>query len=124
MIQRYTRLKVADNSGARQVMCIGIPGHSHSRYARLGDIITVSVKEAVPNAPDAVKAGKVARAVVVRVAANSARADGTYIRFDDNAVVILGDEKNPLGSRIMGPVARELREQGYTRILSLAPEVV
>ncbi|MBM3946393.1 MAG: 50S ribosomal protein L14 [SAR202 cluster bacterium] len=124
MIQRYTRLNVADNSGARKVMCIGIPGHSHSRYARLGDIITVSVKEAIPNAPEPVKAGKVARAVVVRVAANSSRADGTYIRFDDNAVVILGDEKNPLGSRIMGPVARELRERGYTRILSLAPEVV
>ena len=124
MIQRYTRLNVADNSGARQVMCIGIPGHSHARYAGLGDIITVSVKEAIPNASEPVRAGKVARAVVVRVAKNCSRPDGTYIRFDDNAVVILGDEKTPLGSRIMGPVARELREKGYTRILSLAPEVV
>lgn len=124
MIQRYTRCNVADNSGARQVMCIGIPGHGHARYASLGDIITVSVKEAIPNAPDAVKAGKVVRAVVVRVAKNCSRPDGTYIRFDDNAVVMLGDEKAPLGSRIMGPVARELRERGYTRILSLAPEVV
>ena len=124
MIQRYTRLKVADNSGARLVMCIGIPGHSHSRYAHLGDIITVSIKEAIPNAPDPVKQGKVAHAVVVRVTRKSVRADGTYVRFDDNAAVILGDGKNPLGSRIMGPVARELREKGYTRILSLAPEVV
>lgn len=124
MIQRYTRLNVADNSGARKVMCIGIPGHGHARYASLGDIISVSVKEAIPNAPEAVRSGKVARAVVVRVAKNYGRPDGTYIRFDDNAVVILGEEKNPMGSRIMGPVARELREKGYTRILSLAPEVV
>ena len=105
-------------------MCIGIPGHSHARYATLGDVITVSVKEAIPNAQDAVKQGKVAHAVVVRATKKSRRSDGTYIRFDDNAAVILGDGKAPLGSRIMGPVARELREKGYTRILSLAPEVV
>ena len=124
MIQRYSRLKVADNSGARQIMCISIPGASHQRYARLGDVISVSVKEAIPNAPDAVRKGTVVRAVIVRTRRNTRRQDGTYIRFDDNAAVILSDQYNPTGTRIFGPVARELREKGYMKIVSLAPEVV
>ena len=124
MIQRFTRLRVADNSGARVVMCIGIPGASHRRYAGLGDVISVTIKEAVPNAQDAVRKGKVVRAVVVRIHKNHGRPDGTYIRFDDNAAVILSDALNPVGTRIFGPVARELRDKGYTKIVSLAPEVV
>ena len=124
MIQRYSRLKVADNSGARQIMCIGIPGASHQRYARLGDVISVSVKEGIPNAPDAVRKGKGLRAVIVRTRRNTRRQDGSYIRFDDNAAVVLSDQYNPTGTRIFGPVARELREKGYMKIVSLAPEVV
>lgn len=124
MIQRYTRLTVADNSGAKVIMCINIPGYSYRRYAQVGDVIVASVKEAVPNAPEPVKKGKVVRAVIVRQRAPYRRADGTYVRFDDNAAVILGEGKNPLGSRVLGPVARELREREFTRILSLAPEVV
>jgi large subunit ribosomal protein L14 len=124
MIQRQTRLKVADNSGARQVQCIGIPGASHRRYAGLGDIISVTVKEAIPNAPEGVRKGTVLRAVIVRAHKNYGRPDGSYIRFDDNAAVILTDALNPVGTRIFGPVARELREKGFMKIVSLAPEVV
>lgn len=124
MIQRFSRLRVADNSGARVVMCIGIPGASHRRYAGLGDVISATIKEAVPNAQEAVRKGKVVRAVIVRVHKNHGRPDGTYIKFDDNAAVVLSDTLNPVGTRIFGPVARELRDKGYTKIVSLAPEVV
>ena len=124
MIQRQSRLTVADNSGARVVQCINIPGASHRRYAGLGDVISASIKEAVPNAPDAVRKGKVVRAVIVRTHKNSHRQDGTYIRFDDNAAVILTDDQTPIGTRVFGPVARELRDKGYMRIVSLAPEVL
>ncbi len=123
MIQHMSRLAVADNSGAKQVMCIGIPGSSRRRYAGLGDIITCSVKDAIPNAPDPVRAGKVVKAVIVRVVKNTRRPDGTHIRFDENAAVVLTDALNPIGTRIFGPVARELREKGFMRIVSLAPEV-
>ena len=124
MIQHMSRLKVADNSGAKQLMCIGIPGSSRRRYAGLGDVITCSVKDAVPNAQEAIRAGKVVRAVIVRVVSNTRRPDGTHIRFDENAAVILTEAQIPVGTRIFGPVARELREKGYMRIVSLAPEVV
>jgi len=124
MIQHMSRLKVADNSGAKQLMCIGIPGSSRRRYAGLGDVITCSVKDAVPNAQEAIRAGKVVRAVIVRVVSNTRRPDGTHIRFDENAAVILTEAQTPVGTRIFGPVARELREKGYMRIVSLAPEVV
>lgn len=122
MIQNYTRLKVADNSGARTIMCINVLGGSHRRYAYLGDIIIAAVKTATPNAP--VKKGEVVRAVVVRTSWPHRRPDGSYIRFDDNAAVLLDDKTNPRGSRIFGPVARELREKNFTKIASLAPEVL
>lgn len=122
MIQKFSRLKVADNSGARKVMCIQVLGGSGKRYARVGDVIVVTVKEAIPSSP--VKKGEVVRAVVVRTAQPYRRPDGSYIRFDDNAAVILGDDLNPRGTRIFGPVARELREKNYMRIVSLAPEVL
>ncbi|HXH22702.1 MAG TPA: 50S ribosomal protein L14 [Dehalococcoidia bacterium] len=122
MIQKFTRLKVADNSGAREIMCIQIPGGSRKRYARVGDVIVASVKQAQPGA--AVKKGDVVRAVVVRVAKNYGRPDGSYIRFDENAAVILSDKLNPKGTRIFGPVARELRERDFMKIVSLAPEVI
>ena len=124
MIQHMSRLSVADNSGAKQLMCIGIPGSSRRRYAGLGDVITCSVKDAVPNAQEAIRAGKVVRAVIVRVVNNTRRPDGTHIRFDENAAVILTEAQTPVGTRIFGPVARELREKGYMRLVSLAPEVV
>ncbi|MBI2165782.1 MAG: 50S ribosomal protein L14 [Chloroflexi bacterium] len=124
MISRYTRLKVADNSGARVIMCIGIPGTSYRRYAGLGDVIVAAVKEAVPAAAEPVRKGKVVKAVVVRIRRVHRRTDGTYIRFDDNAAVVLTDQANPQGTRIFGPVARELREKNFTKIVSLAPEVV
>jgi len=124
MIQRESRLNVADNSGARVIQCIGIPGASHRRYAGVGDVITASVKEAIPNAPEAVRSGKIVRAVIVRVRHNTGRPDGTHIRFDDNAAVILNERLTPVGTRIFGPVSRELRDRGYMRIVSLAPEVV
>ena len=124
MIQRESRLGVADNSGARVIQCIGIPGASHRRYAGVGDVIVASVKEAIPNAPEPVRSGTVVRAVIVRVKKNVGRPDGTHIRFDDNAAVILTERMTPVGTRIFGPVARELRERGYMRIVSLAPEVV
>jgi len=122
VIQPYTRLKVADNSGAREIMCINVPGGSRRRYASVGDIIVASIKDAVPGA--AAKKGEVVRAVVVRVAKNYRRLDGSYIRFDDNAAVLLTDKNNPRGTRIFGPVARELREKEFMKIVSLAPEVV
>lgn len=122
MIQTLTRLKVADNSGAKQIMCIGVPGGTRRRYARVGDIIVASVKEAIPGA--AVKKGDVVRAVVVRTVKKYGRSDGTYIRFDENAAVVLDDRGNPKGSRIFGPVARELRDKNFMKIISLAPEVL
>lgn len=122
MIQTYTRLKVADNSGARQIMCVNIPGGTRRRYAAVGDVIVASVKKAMPGG--AVKKGSVVKAVVVRVAHNYRRPDGSYIRFDDNAAVLLAEANNPKGTRIFGPVARELREKNFTKIISLAPEVV
>jgi large subunit ribosomal protein L14 len=122
LIQKFSRLTVADNSGARKVMCIQVLGGTRKRYARIGDVIVVTVKEAIPSS--AVKKGEVVRAVVVRTAQPYRRPDGSYIRFDDNAAVILSDELNPRGTRIFGPVARELREKNYMRIVSLAPEVL
>ena len=121
MIQTYTRLKVADNTGARQLMCINILG-SRKKYARVGDLIIASVKRAIPGS--VVKKGDVVRAVVVRVAHKYRRPDGSYIRFDENAAVILTDKNNPKGTRIFGPVARELWDKDYTKIISLAPEVL
>jgi large subunit ribosomal protein L14 len=122
MIQQYSRLKVADNSGARQLMCIQVMGGSRRRYGTVGDIITASVKQAAPGG--GVKKGEVVKAVVVRAAQPWRRADGTYIRFDENAAVVLADAENPRGTRIFGPVARELRERKFMKIVSLAPEVV
>jgi large subunit ribosomal protein L14 len=122
VIQKFTRLKVADNSGAKEIMCILVPGGTRRRYARVGDIIVASVKQAAPNA--AVKKGDVVKAVVVRTAKPFGRRDGSYIRFDENAAVILTDKQNPRGTRIFGPVARELRERNFMKIVSLAPEVV
>ena len=122
MIQTFSRLKVADNSGAREIMCFNIPGGTRRRYARVGDIVVASVKVAQPNS--AVKKGEVVRAVIVRTTALTKRVDGSTIRFDDNAAVILTESQAPRGTRIFGPVARELRERNYMRIVSLAPEVL
>ncbi len=122
MIQPYSRLRVADNTGAKSIMCINVPGGTRRRYARVGDIIVASVKQAVPRGM--VKKGDVVRAVVVRTARPFRRPDGSYIRFDDNAAVIITDQNNPRGTRIFGPVARELREKEFARIISLAPEVL
>ncbi len=122
MIQTYTRLKVADNTGARQIMCINVLGGTRRRYARVGDVIVASVKRAIPGA--VVKKGEVVRAVIVRCAQQYRRPDGSYIRFDENAAVILTDKNNPKGTRIFGPVARELRVKNFTKIISLAPEVL
>jgi large subunit ribosomal protein L14 len=121
MIQIYTRLRIADNTGAKQIMCINIPGGTRRRYAHMGDIIVATVKRAVPHGM--VKKGEVVRAVVVRVAKPYRRSDGSYIRFDENAAVVLGEKDNPKGSRIFGPVARELRDKNFAKIISLAPEV-
>lgn len=122
MIQLMSSLQVADNSGARRIKCIQVMGGSGRRYARIGDIITASVKEAIPNSP--VKKGEVVKAVVVRIRKDTLRADGTTIRFDSNAAVLINAQKEPRGTRIFGPVPRELREKGFLRIVSLAPEVV
>ncbi len=122
MIQEYTRLKVADNTGAREIMCIKVLGGTRQRYAGVGDVIIASVKEAAPGG--AVKKKDVVRAVVVRTAKEYGRPDGSYIRFDDNAAVILDAEQNPRGTRIFGPVGRELRDRGFMKIVSLSPEVV
>ena len=121
MIQQESRLKVADNSGAKEVLCIRVLGGSKRRYASVGDVIVVSVKDA---SPGGVKKGTVSKAVVVRTKKEVRRKDGTYIRFDDNAVVLLSDSDEPRGTRIFGPVARELRDKDYMRIVSLAPEVL
>lgn len=122
MIQIYSRLKVADNSGARLIRVIQVMGGSRRRYAGLGDIVTASVREALPNSN--VKKGDVVKAVVVRVRKDTQRPDGTTIRFDSNAAVLINNNKEPRGTRIFGPVPRELRDKGFMRILSLAPEVV
>ena len=122
MIQTYTRVKVADNTGARQIMCISVLGGTRRRYARVGDTIVASVKRATPGGT--VKEGDVVRAVIIRCAQPYRRPDGSYIRFDENAAVILTDKNNPRGTRIFGPVARELREKNFTKIISLAPEVL
>ncbi len=123
MIQQESRLKVADNSGAKEILCIKVLGGSRRRYAGVGDVITATVKQAAPQS--SVKKGSVVKAVIVRTAKEISRADGSYISFDDNAAVILETEgKGPRGTRIFGPVARELREKGFMRIVSLAPEVL
>lgn len=122
MIQQYTRVKAADNTGAKELMCINVLGGSGRRYARIGDVIVASVKKATPRG--LVKKGEVVRAVIIRCARQQRRDDGSYIRFDENAAVILTDKNNPKGTRIFGPVARELRDKNFTKILSLAPEVV
>ena len=122
MIQPQTRLKVADNSGAKEIMCIRVLGGSFRRDGSIGDVIVASVKTATPGGT--VKKGEVVKAVIVRSAKGVRRADGTYVRFDDNAAVLIKDDKNPRGTRIFGPVARELRDKDYMKILSLAPEVI
>jgi large subunit ribosomal protein L14 len=122
MIQQETRLKVADNTGARELLCIRVMGGSRRRYATIGDVIVASVKQAIPNSP--VKKGEVVKAVVVRTKKELRRPDGSYIRFDDNAAVLLSDAQNPRGTRIFGPVARELRDRQFMKIISLAPEVL
>ena len=122
MIQMQTRLNVADNSGAKEVMCIKVLGGSKRRFASIGDIIIVSIKEALPNAK--VKKGDVAKAVVVRTVHKLRRPDGSYIRFDDNSAVLIKAAKEPIGTRIFGPVARELRAKQFVKIVSLAPEVL
>ena len=122
MIRQYTRLRVADNTGARTLQCITIIGRSKADSAEVGDVIVASVKQAIPNA--AVKKGDVVRAVIVRTAKEYGRADGSYIRFDENAAVLINNQGNPRGTRIFGPVARELRDRNYMKIVSLAPEVL
>ena len=122
MIQMQTYLKFADNTGAKELMCIRVLGGSRKRYANIGDVVVASVKKAAPGGQ--VKKGEVVKAVIVRSAKGLRREDGTYIRFDENAAVIIKEDKNPKGTRIFGPVARELREKEYMKILSLAPEVL
>ena len=122
MVQQQSYLKVADNTGAKELMCIRVLGGSGKRYANIGDVVVASVKKATPGG--VVKKGEVVKAVIVRTAKGVRRADGTYIRFDENAAVIIREDKNPRGTRIFGPIARELREKDYMKILSLAPEVL
>jgi large subunit ribosomal protein L14 len=122
MVQQETRLRVADNSGAREILCIRVKGGSHRRYAGVGDVITATVKQASPQG--AVRKGEVVQAVVVRTRKQLGRADGTYISFDENAAVLIDPQLNPRGTRIFGPVARELRERNFMKIVSLAPEVL
>ena len=122
MIQLMSNLEVADNSGARRSRVIQVMGGTNRRYGRLGDVVTASVKEAIPNSP--VKKGEVVKAVIVRIKHDTSRPDGTVIRFDSNAAVLINAQKEPRGTRIFGPVPRELRDRGYLRIVSLAPEVV
>ena len=122
MIQQETRLNAADNSGAKELLCIRVLGGSKRRYGNVGDIIIATVKDAQPNG--VVKKGEVVKAVIVRTKKGAHRADGSYVRFDENAAVLIKDDKTPRGTRIFGPVARELREKQFTRILSLAPEVL
>lgn len=122
MIQMQTRLKVADNTGAKEIMCIRVLGGTRRRYANIGDVIVASVKKAAPGGT--VKKGEVVKAVIVRSAKGLRREDGSYVRFDENAAVLIREDKTPRGTRIFGPVARELREKSYMKILSLAPEVL
>ena len=122
MIQQESHLKVADNTGAKEIKCIRVLGGSGRRYANIGDVIVASVRKAAPGGT--VKKGEVVKAVIVRSAKGVRRADGSYVRFDDNAAVLIKDDKNPRGTRIFGPVARELRDKDYMKILSLAPEVL
>jgi large subunit ribosomal protein L14 len=122
LIQTYTRLKAADNTGAKEIMCVNVLGGSGRKYAHLGDVIVASVKKAAPRGM--VKKGDVVRAVVIRCSRTYSRNDGSYIRFDEDAAVILSEKNNPRGSRIFGPVARELRDKSFSKIMSLAPEVV
>jgi len=122
MIQAYSRIKAADNTGAKEIMCINVLGGTRKRYARVGDVIVASVKKATPRG--VVKKGEVVRAVIIRCAQPYRRPDGSFIRFDENAAVILTDKNNPKGTRIFGPVARELRDKNFTKIISLAPEVL
>jgi large subunit ribosomal protein L14 len=122
MIQMQSRLKVADNSGAREIMCITVLGATGRKYAYIGDTIVAAVKKAIPNG--ATKKGDVVRAVIIRTAHPYRRPDGSYIKFDENAAILLSDKNNPKGTRIFGPVARELRDKQYTKIISLAPEVL
>jgi large subunit ribosomal protein L14 len=122
MIQNETRLRVADNTGAREILCIRVKGGSRRRYAFVGDVITATVKQATPHG--AVKKGEVVTAVIVRTKKSFGRDDGTYIAFDENAAVIIDEQRNPRGTRIFGPVARELRERNFMKIVSLAPEVL
>jgi large subunit ribosomal protein L14 len=122
MVQQQTRLKVADNTGARELMCIRCLGGSHRKYSEIGDVIVASVKSAIPGG--VVKKGEVVKAVVVRSKKGARRADGSYVKFDENAAVIIREDGTPRGTRIFGPVARELREKDYMKILSLAPEVL
>ena len=122
MVQVYTILNSADNSGAKRLMCIRVLGGSRRRYARVGDIVVASIKEATPNSQ--VKKGEVVRAVVVRTKKEYRRPDGSYVKFDENAAVVIDPQLQPRGTRVFGPVARELREKNFTRIVSLAPEVI
>lgn len=122
MVQQQSRLKVADNSGAREIMVIRVMGGSKVRYANIGDVVVGTVKKAIPNGT--VKAGKVVKAVVVRTKEGIRRNDGSYIKFDDNACVLIKEDKTPIGTRVLGPVARELRDKEYAKIVSLAPEVL
>ncbi|MSR23258.1 MAG: 50S ribosomal protein L14 [Gemmatimonadetes bacterium] len=122
MIQQESTLRIADNTGARRALCIRVLGGSRRRYARVGDVIIVTIKDAIPNA--GVKKGEVARAVIVRTTKEMGRKDGSYIRFDDNAAVLITDAGEPRGTRIFGPVGRELRDKKYMKIVSLAPEVL
>jgi large subunit ribosomal protein L14 len=122
MIQAYSRIKAADNTGAKEIMCINVLGGTRKKYARIGDVIVASVKKATPRG--VVKKGEVVRAVIIRCAQPYRRPDGSFIRFDENAAVILTDKNNPKGTRIFGPVARELRDRNFTKIISLAPEVL
>ena len=122
MIQQQTRLKVADNSGARELMVIRVLGGSHRKFGNIGDVVVASVKKAIPNSN--IKKGKVVKAVIVRSVEGVRRKDGSYIRFDDNACVLVKEDKSPIGTRVLGPVARELREKDYMKIVSLAPEVL
>ena len=122
MIQMYTRLKVADNSGAKIISCIGVPGGTGKKYAGLGDIIVASVKEATPAAE--VKSGEIVKAVIVRTSKGYRRSDGSHIKFDENAAVLVNDDRMPRGTRVFGPVARELRDKNFMRVMSLAAEVL
>ncbi|MFQ5823435.1 MAG: 50S ribosomal protein L14 [bacterium] len=122
MIQQYTQLNVADNTGAKRVMCIMVPGSTKKKYAHIGDEIVVSVKSAIPGS--GVKKGEVSKAVIVRTKKEIRRYDGSYIRFDENAAVLINDQREPRGTRIFGPVARELRDKYFMKIISLAPEVL